>query len=120
MNLYRAMACGVMVVMVAGCCGSNESAAVEARAISQTRLVQLLSDVEALGRNARFEGPDIPVQFRDLKARSIIARGDTVFLHLSGCLDDKLYLVVRRGEVALSLGEAKGRHVLFQSGAGAP
>jgi hypothetical protein len=120
LNLYRAMTCGVLSIALAACCGSNESAVSEARALTQARLGQLVRDVESLGKNVRFEKHEIPAQFRDLKLHSIISRGDAVFLHLSGCMDDKVHLVVRRGDVALTLGEAKGRQLLFQSTAGAP
>jgi hypothetical protein len=123
---YRALAICSLALAVAGCCGSHEESVALARGLSQERLAKLAADVEALGVNGRFDESEIPAQFLDLQPRSVRRRGSSVFFHLSGCADDKVYLVVRpgdeahKGEVALLPGEAKERLVLWQAAAGAP
>lgn len=79
-----------------------------------------MHDVKSLGGSAHFEEDNIPGQFVDLKPQSIRARGGSVFFHLSGCVDNKVYLIVRPTQIDLTLGEDKGHQVLFQSASGAP
>jgi len=118
-----------LCALLAACdsCGSNEDAVVLARSLSQPRLAQLFRDVETLSPAA---GQDrirmdirsgIPDVFKDINPQSIVIDGHTARMHLSGCADDKVLLVVKgignngRKQIALLPGEVKGAVLLWKS-----
>ena len=109
-----------------GSCGSNEEAVALARGLSQERLAQLFLDVQALRPNAGQVDiyidtrSDSPIAFKDLQPQSIISDGYRARVHLSGCGDDKVYLMIRgidgagRKEITLLPGETKDPVLLWQ------
>ena len=118
----------VVASLLAACgsCGSNEEAVALARSLSQQRLAKLFSDVQALDLAGQPQlyidtRTNTPSAFADLQVQSIASDGHTARLHLSGCVDDKVLLVIKglgssgRKQVSLLPGEAKSSVVLWQS-----
>lgn len=98
-----------------------------ARSMSQPGLAQLFRDMQTLNPPAG-QGPifldarsGIPDAFKDLDPQSITSDGVTARVHLSGCADDKVLLIVKgidnsgRKKITLLPGEAKDPVLLWQS-----
>jgi hypothetical protein len=113
-----------------GCdsCGSNSESAAFAKGLSQQRLAQLYRDTADLdlasSSNVRLfkDGKSaIPDQFKYLKPQSIVSDGSIARIHLSGCVDDKVLLIVQgldgkgHKEITLVPGEAQASIVLWLS-----
>ncbi len=108
-----------------GPCGSNEEAIALARGLSQERLARLHRDVEALGLGSPamvfLKAEDVPPAFDDLHPVSIVLDGHAARIHLAGCIDDKVLLLVRgpnregRREITLLPGETKDSVALWRS-----
>jgi len=118
-----------LTALLAACssCGSNDDAVAFAHSLSQPRLTQLFRDLEKLSSTT---GQDrlhidtrtgIPDAFKDLDPQSIVIDGHTARVHLTGCVDDKVLLVVKgirdrgRKEITLLPGESKGAVRLWKS-----
>ena len=113
----------LVLLVLAGCCGDNQAATARARGLSQQRLSQLYSQVGTLRESGRtsLTAADIPVELADLKPEGVYFHDSTVWIHLSGCVDDKVYLFLHGyGEelssrsIVLSLGESKPQELLWQ------
>ncbi len=125
----RSLAIVALTALLAACgsCGSNEDAIALSRGLSQPMLAKLFIDLQALSTAAGQDRVHIdartrmPDAFSDLDPQSIVIDGHTARMHLSGCADDKVLLVVKgignsgRKEIALLPGEAKGAVVLWTS-----
>ncbi len=112
-----------------GSCGSNDDAVALARSLSQARLAQLFREVQSLrpaadlGRTHIDIRAGMPDTFKYLDPQSITITIDarTARVHLSGCADDKVLLVVKgignndRKKIVLLPGESKDASVLWQS-----
>jgi hypothetical protein len=110
-----------------GPCGSNDDAVSLARGLSQQRLADLFQDIQSLNPDAG-QGQlyidtrtNVHDAFKDLDPQSITTDGYMARVHLSGCVDDKVLLIVKgldeRGgkEITLLPGEARDPVVLWQS-----
>ena len=128
MNLRNLLALVLPVLLGAcGTCGSNDEAVAFAKGLSQQRLAQLVRDLEVLGPSHPSQGrvmidagSGIPDSLQDLHPRSIVTDGSMARIHLSGCVDDKVLLLVRgignpAQEVSLLPGEAEEAVVLWHS-----
>lgn len=115
----------IALMSACGVCGSNQEAIGLARGLQQRELEALVVGAKKIaprdsGRSYYDERSGIPFPFADLKPQSVYASSDEVRIHLSGCVDDKVYILIRGfgGEgdkiVELLPGEAKGRDVLWR------
>ena len=109
-----------------GQCGSNGDAIAFASGLSQQRLAQLFRDTQAIDLAGQLEiyidtRSNVPDAFKDLKPLYIARDGRRARIHLSGCVDDKVFLFVDgignngRKEITLQPGEAKDSIALWQS-----
>ena len=124
---YRGFAALLIPALLSACgtCGSNEKARALVQSLSQERFAQLHRDMEDLGLGGLemkfLDAAEIPSAFDDLHPKGIILDGSVGRIHLSGCGDDKVTLVVspqsggRLKKVTLLPGETKDSVVLWQS-----
>lgn len=76
-------------------CGSNSEAIARARALPPARLAQLANDLAALPDSFDAGHDRIPAAFGDLRPVRVQARGGGKLVHLSGCFDDRVLLVLQ-------------------------
>jgi hypothetical protein len=110
-----------------GSCGSNEQAISFARELPPQRLAKLFHDVQAMpplrpdqGQIIYGERSGVPRIFADLHPQSVTIYPGMARIHLAGCVDDKVILLVQgfdgvgAKKVTLEPGEAKDPVVLWQ------
>jgi hypothetical protein len=130
MKQIRALILLVLALILVGCgCGGNEEAVRAMQALPQERLESLFNYAQSLHKNGNIDPSDfldfqespVPRELADLNPKSLRFFGDTVAIHLSGCVDDKIYLFVegagetdRSKKIVVSLGERKGSEVLWE------
>ena len=110
-------------------CGGNEEAALEMRALPEKRLESLFHYAKELygdgsyQTSVSFDAQQIPIptELSDLKPKGIHFFGGTLGVHISGCMDDKVYLFVEgldpqygQPKIVLSPGELQGSETLWQ------
>ena len=110
-------------------CGGNEEAAIKMRTLPQRRLESLYRYAKELHGDGSFRpsvvfGVDevpIPKELADLNPRGIHFWGDTLGVHISGCMDDKVYLFVEgldpeggQPRILFSPGERQESEILWQ------
>ena len=110
-------------------CGGNEEAAMEMRALPEKRLESLFRYSKELYGDGSYQTSisfdaqkiSIPKELADLKPKGIRFFGDTLGIHISGCMDDKVYLFVEglnpeygHPKIVLSPGEWQGSETLWQ------
>lgn len=91
----------ILALMVAGTAACDQcdagSGAELARALSAERLELLHSQIRRIDMSRRDSGPirftahggDIPAELRDLRTSFVSVRGESSYLILSGCMDNK-------------------------------
>jgi hypothetical protein len=115
-----------LALLLAGCSCDKGGAAQRARRLTQEQLGALhVKLTDALPANSAFyqlPADQFPAELASLKPMSIIYRGSFASVHLSGCMDDKVYLHVRGlgkepslREVVLSLGELEQQETLWRA-----
>ena len=114
-----------LLLSACGSCGSKEEALALAKGLSQERLAQLYQDMEELGLGSPdmkfLDGADVPAAFSDLRPMGIILDGSRGRIHLAGCGDDKVTLLVQPRtldggkDIVLLPGETMDPVVLWQS-----
>ena len=130
MTKIRALIVLALTLILVGCgCGGNDKAVLAMRALPQERLESLFNYAQNLHKNGDIDPTDfldfhespVPRELADLNPKSLRFFGDTVAIHISGCVDDKIYLFVEgAGEtegskkIVVSLGERKGSEVLWE------
>ena len=117
----------LIALLLAACgCGGNDQAIARAQSLSQPRLDQLAKDLNALraahssGTKEFNERTGIPKAFADLHPVSVIVDPVMTRVYLSGCVDDKVQILLREysdhdQELVLLKGELQGQTVLWKS-----
>jgi hypothetical protein len=105
-------------------CGGNEHALALAQSLSAPRLDRLANDLNTL-RDAHpnalkvfDERTGIPKEFADLRPLAVVVDPVMTRVHLSGCVDDKVQILLRdlegrHQELVLLKGEEQGQAVLW-------
>ena len=97
----RTFATALLALLPSACesCGSKEEALALAKSLSQERLTQLYQDMEELGLGSPdmkfLDGADQSAAFSDLRPMGIVLDGGRGRIHLAGCGDDKVTLLVQ-------------------------
>lgn len=110
-----------VALLLSGCaCGGNETAVAKVQSLSSERFARLFDDVAAMPHaDATYREDRIPAAFADLAPESITIRHGLGIVQLSGCVDDKVSLVVRGAdgqgtpEIQLIPGEAQQARTLW-------
>lgn len=127
---FAALTCLLIVsaalLSACGICGSNRETVERARRLPDNQLSGLFREAKVLAaRHPRtlrevISEDAIPPAFRRLKPRSVYVSMDKVYLHLSGGVDDKVYIVIkdfsdsRGGRIDLLPGEGEESEVLWR------
>ena len=110
-------------------CDGNEEAAQRMRTLPEKRLESLFLYTKERYGDGKIRSPiifdiqqaPIPSELADLKPKSIQFFGGAVGVHVSGCMDDKVYLFVhgldpddREPKILLSPGENQASELIWQ------
>ena len=120
----------MIALVLAGCgCTGNGATVERMRAIPKERLAGLYEYVQAMDAKRQdsdaividFSRHPVPKELLDIAPKSLNVDGDQTRMHLSGCVDDKIYLFFEGLEskgserrIVLSLGEGKGAETIWQ------
>jgi len=114
------------LVSACGICGSNREAAERTRRLSNDQWAGVFLEAKALaGRQPadsriHLKEDGIPPRFQPLQPQSFHVSLNQVSIHISGCVDDKVYVVIRGfddergGTIELLPGEGEPQEVLWR------
>ena len=130
MKLSRVLLHLALVLLLAGCgCGGNEDAVRAMRALPKERLAALYQYVQSVDSSRKGSGPitmsfpkdPVPKEISDLDPKFLEVWGDMSRMHISGCVDDKIYLFFHgldspksKKQIILTLGEWNGSETLWE------
>jgi hypothetical protein len=119
----------ILVWLMNAGCGDNEEAVRAMRALPTKRLETLYQYAQSgyethkndLPINFDPKDSPAPQELADLNPKGMRYFGDTLGVHVSGCVDDKIYLFVEgleqgseHKQIVLTLGEWNGSEVLWK------
>ena len=124
-NLHRLAALPFFLLLSAcSICGNNNAAIATARSLSPERLERLAADLSAFSaekdRKILDSRNGIPPAFSDLRPEAIMVGSSVNGVHLSGCADDKVLIILKtqsggKQQLVLLPGEAKDPVLLWRS-----